>query len=643
MQLGFIGLGKMGGNMVHRIHRDSDHQVVAFDYSADAVSAAEGHGATGASSLEDLVAKLETPRTVWLMVPAGDPTEQTVNTLADLLDEGDTIVDGGNTNWHDDVRRAAALDERGIHYVDVGTSGGVWGLEVGYCMMVGGYEESVQRLAPILDVLAPPDGWRRFGDAGAGHFVKMVHNGVEYGMMQAYAEGFELMYKSKFDVDLKEVAGLWQRGSVVRSWLCELAEKAFAEEGNDLAALKGHVSDSGEGRWTIIDAIDHDVPTPVITASLYARFYSRGEGDYTAQGARRAAQPVRGPRRRAIGMMAVTTTENPLTEGLERLPVPPTTLVDLRRDRRPRAPQAAARALQPRARGRAAGALQPGRRLAPRPDRRRVPRPGARGDRAVLAPQAGRAAARRPRRRGCATSASRSTTRPATRSSARRWTRSTRRPAQPLDRVYYLSTAPEFFGVITEAIRENGLHRHEHAEVRAVIEKPFGTDLASARALQEVVHSVFRERQVFRIDHYLGKETVQNVMAFRFANYMFEPVWNRNYIDHIQITAAEDMGIGTRAGYYDSAGRAARPRAEPHAAAADARVHGAADLVRGEQGARREGQGAAGDRAADARAGRRDDRARALHGRHGRRRARRPATSRRRACRRTRTPRPTRR
>jgi 6-phosphogluconate dehydrogenase len=281
MQLGFVGLGKMGGNMVHRIRRDSDHQVVAFDYSADAVAAAEGHGATGASSLEDLVAKLDKPRTVWLMVPAGDPTEQTVNTLADLLDEGDTIVDGGNTNWHDDVRRAAALHERGIGYVDVGTSGGVWGLEVGYCMMVGGHEESVRRLAPILDVLAPPDGWRRFGDAGAGHFVKMVHNGVEYGMMQAYAEGFELMYKSKFDVDLKEVAGLWQRGSVVRSWLCELAEKAFAEEGNDLAALKGHVSDSGEGRWTIIDAIDHDVPTPVITASLYARFYSRGEGEYT--------------------------------------------------------------------------------------------------------------------------------------------------------------------------------------------------------------------------------------------------------------------------------------------------------------------------------------------------------------------------
>ncbi|MGZ8649373.1 MAG: NADP-dependent phosphogluconate dehydrogenase, partial [Solirubrobacteraceae bacterium] len=196
MQLGFIGLGKMGGNMVHRIHRDSDHQVVAFDFSADAVSAAEGHGATGTSGLEDLISKLDAPRTVWVMVPAGDPTEQTVNALADLMDEGDTIVDGGNTNWHDDVRRASELIEQGIRYIDVGTSGGVWGLDVGYCMMVGGHPESVEQLAPILDTLAPPDGWRLFGDAGAGPFVKMIHNGVEYGIMQAYAEGFEMMHKS---------------------------------------------------------------------------------------------------------------------------------------------------------------------------------------------------------------------------------------------------------------------------------------------------------------------------------------------------------------------------------------------------------------------------------------------------------------
>lgn len=281
MQLGFVGLGKMGGNMVHRIHRDSDHRVVAFDFSADAVAEATTHGATGAGSLAELVQQLEAPRLVWLMVPAGDPTQQTVDALAGLLEPGDTIVDGGNSNWHDDVRRASALDARGIHYIDVGVSGGVWGLEVGYCMMVGGYEESVGRLAPILDVLAPPDGWRHFGDSGAGHFVKMVHNGVEYGIMQAYAEGFELMHKSRFPIELKEVAHLWNQGSVVRSWLCELAEAAFAAEGNDLADIEGHVADSGEGRWTIMDAIDHDVPTPVITASLYARFYSRREGEFT--------------------------------------------------------------------------------------------------------------------------------------------------------------------------------------------------------------------------------------------------------------------------------------------------------------------------------------------------------------------------
>jgi len=281
MQIGFVGLGKMGGNMVARILRDSDHEVVAFDYNEAAVATAVGRGAKGISSLQDFVSALEAPRTVWVMVPSGDPTEQTIRALADVLESGDTIVDGGNTKWHDDVRRAEELAVQGLEYVDVGTSGGVWGLEIGYCMMVGGDETAVQRLAPILDVLAPPDGWRHFGQAGAGHFVKMVHNGVEYGIMQAYSEGFELMYKSKFPIELREVAGLWNRGSVVRSWLCELAERAFAQEGNDLSAIRGVVSDSGEGRWALVDSIDLDVPTPVMAASLYARFYSRDEGDYT--------------------------------------------------------------------------------------------------------------------------------------------------------------------------------------------------------------------------------------------------------------------------------------------------------------------------------------------------------------------------
>jgi 6-phosphogluconate dehydrogenase len=289
MQLGFVGLGKMGGNMVHRIHRDSDHQVVAFDFSSDAVEEAEGHGATGAGSLEELVGGLEAPRTVWVMVPAGEATQQTVDELAELLDEGDAIVDGGNSKWTDDKARAEALAPRGVHYVDVGTSGGVWGLEVGYCMMVGGPDEAVERLAPILDVLAPPPteehgpGWRHFGPPGAGHYVKMVHNGVEYGLMQAYAEGFDIFDKSEYDLDNAQIAHLWMQGSVVRSWLCELAALAFEQEGNELTDLDAYTADSGEGRWTIEDAVDKDVPTPVITGALHARFYTRGNGEFTGK------------------------------------------------------------------------------------------------------------------------------------------------------------------------------------------------------------------------------------------------------------------------------------------------------------------------------------------------------------------------
>lgn len=288
-QIGFVGLGKMGGNMVHRIKRDSDHDVVAFDFSSDAVKNAESVGARGAESLEDLVSKLDAPRTVWIMVPAGEPTQETVDQLAELLDEGDTIVDGGNSKWTDDKARQDALREKGLYYVDVGTSGGVWGLEVGYCMMVGGDDEPVARLAPFLDTLAPPGdekhgpGWQHFGPTGAGHYVKMVHNGIEYGMMQAYAEGFDLFDKSDFELDKAKIAHLWMQGSVVRSWLCELAANAFEQEGNDLGNLDAYTSDSGEGRWTLEDALDKDVPTPVLSASLYARFYSRGNGDFTGR------------------------------------------------------------------------------------------------------------------------------------------------------------------------------------------------------------------------------------------------------------------------------------------------------------------------------------------------------------------------
>jgi len=283
MKLGFVGLGRMGGNMVHRIHRDSDHEVVAFDMSSEAVEEAVGHGASGVASLEELVSQLEAPRSVWIMVPAGDPTAQTIDKLSDLLEEGDAILDGGNSKWTDSRDRGARLAENGLHFVDVGTSGGVWGLEVGYCMMVGGSDEAVGRLAPILDVLAPPEGWGHMGPTGAGHYVKMVHNGVEYGMMQAYAEGFEIMHASDYDVDLEKVAHLWNQGSVIRSWLLELAERAFADEGRDLERLEGYVEDSGEGRWTILDAMDNDVPSPVISMALMARFYSRRNGDYTAR------------------------------------------------------------------------------------------------------------------------------------------------------------------------------------------------------------------------------------------------------------------------------------------------------------------------------------------------------------------------
>jgi 6-phosphogluconate dehydrogenase len=289
MQLGFVGLGKMGGNMVHRIRRDSEHEVVAFDHHEDAIAKAVEHGAAGASSLEELVAKLEPPRTVWIMVPAGAPTQQTVDALAELLEKGDTIIDGGNSKWTDDKARAEALAPRGIHYVDVGTSGGVWGIDVGYCMMVGGPDEAVQRVSPILDVLAPPPteehgpGWGHMGPTGSGHYVKMVHNGVEYGLMQAYAEGFDIFDKAEFDLDNAKIAHLWMQGSVVRSWLLELAAIAFEQEGNDLAELDAYTEDSGEGRWTIEEATAHDVPTPVITGSLYARFYTRRNGDFTGK------------------------------------------------------------------------------------------------------------------------------------------------------------------------------------------------------------------------------------------------------------------------------------------------------------------------------------------------------------------------
>ena len=289
MQIGFIGLGKMGGNMVTRIRRDSDIEIVAFDFSADAVKAAEDHGATGSDSLEDMVGKLQPPRAVWLMVPAGKPTEDTIDKLLGMFSEGDTIIDGGNSKWTESIDRHAKCAERGVHFVDVGTSGGVWGLEIGYCMMVGGEDEAVTPLAPLFDVLAPPAtdkepiGWGHMGGPGSGHFVKMIHNGIEYGLMQAYAEGFELIHKSDYGLDTEQIAKLWGNGSVIRSWLLELAARAFEVDGNDLESLEGWVDDSGEGRWTLDAGIAHDTPMPTLAAALFARFSSRGAGDYSAR------------------------------------------------------------------------------------------------------------------------------------------------------------------------------------------------------------------------------------------------------------------------------------------------------------------------------------------------------------------------
>ena len=274
MELGFIGLGRMGKNMVLRL-LDGKHRIVAWDRDQGPVREVAAKGADAAATPAELVQKLrDRPRAVWIMVPAGDPTEQVIQELYPLLSPGDAIIDGGNSYYKDSVRRGAWLKERKIDFIDAGTSGGIWGLTIGYCLMVGGPEAACRRLLPLFTTLAPPDGYARVGPEGAGHFTKMVHNGIEYGLMQAYAEGFEIMKAGDYPLDLHAIASLWNHGSVVRSWLLELAASAFEEDPN-LDHVKGYVEDSGEGRWTVIESIDRAVPAPALTLALQARFRSR--------------------------------------------------------------------------------------------------------------------------------------------------------------------------------------------------------------------------------------------------------------------------------------------------------------------------------------------------------------------------------
>ncbi len=281
MEIGMIGLGKMGANMVQRLLLGG-HRVVAYDIREDSIRSAEDAGAVGARTLNEVVEQLQTPRAVWVMLPSGQITEENIQALSDLFAPGDTLIDGGNSNYKDSIRRTEQLAAKDLNFIDVGTSGGVWGLKEGYSMMIGGEPEAVERLRPIFETLAPSEslGWGHVGPPGSGHFTKMIHNGVEYGLMQAYAEGFSIMKaKSEFDLDLHQIAEIWRYGSVVRSWLLDLTASAL-EEDQELSDIKAWVQDSGEGRWTVFEAIDLDVPAPVITASLQRRLRSRQEQPY---------------------------------------------------------------------------------------------------------------------------------------------------------------------------------------------------------------------------------------------------------------------------------------------------------------------------------------------------------------------------
>jgi 6-phosphogluconate dehydrogenase len=281
MELGMIGLGRMGANMTERLLRGG-HKLITYDRSPEAIQRCVDRGAVGAHSLADFVKQLSLPRAIWLMVPSGDPVDLTIEQLIPSLSKEDIIVDGGNSHYKDSIRRAEKLKQLGIHFVDAGTSGGIWGLQEGYCLMIGGEKATIEQLEPIFKTLAPENGFAHVGPSGAGHFVKMVHNGIEYGMLQAYGEGFEMLKTSQFELDLGSISRLWNRGSVVRSWLLELAESAFAKD-PQLSSIRGYVEDSGEGRWTVLEAVEREIPAPILTLSLFARFASRQDDSFSAK------------------------------------------------------------------------------------------------------------------------------------------------------------------------------------------------------------------------------------------------------------------------------------------------------------------------------------------------------------------------
>jgi 6-phosphogluconate dehydrogenase len=278
VQIGMVGLGRMGANMAERLTR-SGHEVVVFDVNPEAVQRVAAGGARGAAGLADLVAKLPAPRTIWMMVPAGAPVDSTIDTLLPHLQGDDILIDGGNSRWTDSIARSRRVSAAGVHYLDAGTSGGVWGLQVGYCLMVGGARAAFDRVEPVFKALAPDDGYLYVGPSGSGHYVKMIHNGIEYAMLEAYAEGFDIMHASDYQLDLAAIAELWNHGSVVRSWLLELAADAF-KENPGLEGIRGYVEDSGEGRWTVAEAIDKSVPAPTIALSLLVRFRSREQESF---------------------------------------------------------------------------------------------------------------------------------------------------------------------------------------------------------------------------------------------------------------------------------------------------------------------------------------------------------------------------